>query len=31
MKFITENLSDIKDIVEYNDDLESIDYDKNLK
>ena len=31
MKFITENLSDIKDIVEYNDDLESVDYDKNLK
>lgn len=31
MKFITENLSEIEDIVKYNSDLEFIDYDKNLK
>ena len=31
MKFITENLSEIEDIVKYNSDLEFTDYDKNLK
>ena len=31
MKFITENLSEIKDIVKYSNDLEFINYDKNLK
>ena len=31
MKFITENLSEIEDIVKYNSDLEFTDYDKNFK
>ena len=31
MKFITKNLSEIKDIIEYNKSLKFTDYDKNIE